>query len=930
MAGADDCGCCAGTSPATPAAVENPPGLAAIAYRSGRHPDFKESLLARLASSASPALGALRARTEDDFTIAFCDAFAVMADVLTFYQERLANESYLRTATERRSVLELARLIGYTLAPGVAASTYLAFTLQDAPGVPELGAKPVMIPVGTRVQSVPGPDEQPQTFETTVATAARVEWNAVPAQVSTLQQIGRNTHELYLLGIDAQLQKGDAIAIVGDERRTSAASERWSIRLVDSIESDTTAGVTRLILSNELAHLDAVDQTAFAAPRIYVFRQRAALFGHNAPDPNLLSTRGTGLGELTDTTNGHRFWLNFSLDDDDAVDLDAAYQKIVPGSWFALQGEPTQAAPAGRAELFRANAVSFPSRSDFSLSAKITRLAPDTDTHVGDFHRRSALVLAQSEELAPAERPLKYPVFGNTLTLARLVPGLAPGQAAAISGKAPRIIALPLGPVMHFSLPGAAPIAVETGDTFRVVAAPARVLPDGQLSVLTPEQLAALLANESTTTMSWTVADAHGRVGTLLAPASAIALAPPRKDDHTIHELVFLDSASDAVADDGERTTLRFGAALRYCYERSSVRLCANVAPATHGETVGEIAGSGNAAQPNQRFLLKQAPLTYVSAATPSGRESTLEVRVNDLLWREVPTLFARGPGERVYTARTDDDGRTAVQFGDGAEGARPSSGQDNIRLRYRKGTGSAGNVGAGQLSNLLTRPLGVNGVTNPDPTSGGQDPEALTAARRNAPLTVLTLERAVSVRDYEDFARSFAGIAKVHGVWIAMNGTAGVFLTIAGPAGAAIPAYGDTRKSLLGSLRQFGDPLLPLAVETYTQAHFRLRASIKVAGDALAEKTLAVVEAVLRERFGFEQREFGQPVTIDEVYAVIQGVEGVEAVLIEHLYRASPNAWPTLEPRLFAALPIAANDAIAPAELLTLDPGPLQLGVMI
>ena len=44
--------------------------------------------------------------------------------MLTFYQERIANEAYLRTATERVSLLELARLIDYELRPGVAASTY--------------------------------------------------------------------------------------------------------------------------------------------------------------------------------------------------------------------------------------------------------------------------------------------------------------------------------------------------------------------------------------------------------------------------------------------------------------------------------------------------------------------------------------------------------------------------------------------------------------------------------------------------------------------------------------------------------------------------------------------------------------------------------------------------------------------------------------
>src|SRR5262249_36629350 len=136
LRGLNDCECCTGLATQTPAEVANRPGLSAIAYRVGIHSQFKHSLLAQLSTGKLSALAQLQTRADDDFSIALLDAWATVADVLTFYQERIANESYLRTATERRSLLELARLIGYELRPGVAASTYLAFTLEDAPGAP--------------------------------------------------------------------------------------------------------------------------------------------------------------------------------------------------------------------------------------------------------------------------------------------------------------------------------------------------------------------------------------------------------------------------------------------------------------------------------------------------------------------------------------------------------------------------------------------------------------------------------------------------------------------------------------------------------------------------------------------------------------------------------------------------------------------------
>ena len=171
-----DCGCCAGLDRETPRRIANTAGMSAIAYRVGTWAQFKESMLTRLSSSSTPALAGLTTRADDDFTIALCDALAMSLDVLTFYQERIANEHYLRTATERRSMVEMARLIGYQPAPGVAASTHLAFTLHETPGDPASAPVPIRVPVGTRVQSVPGQDEQPQSFETVAEVEARAEW----------------------------------------------------------------------------------------------------------------------------------------------------------------------------------------------------------------------------------------------------------------------------------------------------------------------------------------------------------------------------------------------------------------------------------------------------------------------------------------------------------------------------------------------------------------------------------------------------------------------------------------------------------------------------------------------------------------------------------------------------------------------------------
>ena len=166
------CGCCEGIEKVTPMPTANRPGLPALSYRVGTHATFLETMKARLSSADFPELAGLRTRSSHDPAIALLDSWALLADVLTFYQERIANEGYLRTATERRSILEMARLIGYTLRPGVASSVYLAYTLDEDRSVTPPKPTAVTIPSGARAQSVPGPGELPQSFETSDDLAA--------------------------------------------------------------------------------------------------------------------------------------------------------------------------------------------------------------------------------------------------------------------------------------------------------------------------------------------------------------------------------------------------------------------------------------------------------------------------------------------------------------------------------------------------------------------------------------------------------------------------------------------------------------------------------------------------------------------------------------------------------------------------------------
>jgi predicted phage baseplate assembly protein len=295
---------------------------------------------------------------------------------------------------------------------------------------------------------------------------------------------------------------------------------------------------------------------------------------------------------------------------------------------------------------------------------------------------------------------------------------------------------------------------------------------------------------------------------------------------------------------------------------------------------------------------------------------------VNDVRWEEVPTLYAARASDRAYAVRIDDQEATYVQFGDGERGARLPSGSNNARARYRKGLGAAGNVRVDALAQLLDRPLGVKGVSNPVAASGGVDPEPEDSARASIPLAVRTLGRAVSLLDYEDFARAFAGVAKAHAAVLPLRGRRTVVVTVA-LAGSPVPEAGDRLHDLGATLRTYGDPRVEVAVLPGTRESFRL--ALKVAVDPTHESAtvLAEVEAELRGAYSFDVRGFAEPVYRSGVMAAAHAVAGVLAVDVDRLYVG--NA-PGLADRLLAEQPaVGPGGAPLAAGLLELDPAPLD-----
>jgi len=921
------CGCCEGIESLTPEDTSNEAGLQDLRYRVGTHGAFKESMLKGLASAPNfnesvasvdidPEVEALAlaryklsrdltTRADDDPTIALMDAWAVVLDVLTFYQERIIQEGYIRTSKERLSLVELARHISYRPKPGVAAGAWFSFLMDESPGAPT----EAKVPVGTKVQSIPGQDEKPQAFETIETIQARTRWNAIKPQLTAVQTQGKGSTSLYLKGTNTQLQKGDRVLIVGEERFKDPGSERWDIRIVQSVIPDEGADRTLITWRDGLGHNAPLVYPGSKA-KVYAFRQRAALFGYNAPDPRVFSN---DVKTALSISGNPSVWPNFSLpaSPHKTIYLDTVYPKILNRSWIALE-RPNYT------ELYQVVDIKADAKTEFSIPSKSSKILLDTDENLSGFGLRETVVFAQSEELFLSEAPVLSPVFGKKIMLSEYFRGLTKGQKLIISGE----------PVRWIKVTERQRVT-RIGYSEHIENVPLDFIPNsgGQVELKTDEVLEVVETplELSGNKLKWTVRQ-NGVSGYIDAGIDDVIPYVPEKNGalsqpptslnqpEVVSELIEIDVLG--------QTYITLKAPLKYAYIRSTVKINANVAEATHGETKMEVLGSGNGSLVFQKFKLKQKPLTYISADSSSGSESTLEIRVNDIQWHESPTFYGKGPTERIFVTRTEDDGTVYVQFGDGITGARLPSGTENVRATYRIGTGMQGLLDAGQLSLLLSPQLGLKSVSNSLPTSDAEDPEAIKDIRKNAPQTVLSLDRIVSILDYQYFANAFAGIGKARAdlLWQGENRT--LHLTV------AAADEGEVGKELKGKLSKAIDTarhdLFPVVINSLTKIYFNIVANIKIAPDYLAEKVIAQVREILMESYSFESRDFGQSLSPSEIIAVMQSVEGVLAVDLDILDGKNPFGTPFF--RLISHTAKWSGNTILAAELLLIDPNNIVL----
>ena len=953
-------GCCDAPPPlpAAPIIPYNPPGLAAIQYRIGTFTTFRQAMLDEVARTdllrditnielpGSPLTIPLNpfalwhAGTSGDYQTMFVELWAYLADILTFYQERIANEAYLPTATQRDSLLRLAGLIGYRPAPGSGASALLAFTVEKG--------KSITVPARFRTGSKPAPGKPQAVFETESALAGLGDYSAIPlsavaptnqfAQISALQSIFSG------LVLDNATLASAAAALYGNAgasylktitfNKIAPATEAFSAELTETSAFTTTSRSLGLEIPILIPRFDFI----FNPFRGSTTRQ-IVLKGTNtrlAPGDYVLVVENQGssgeqttlqkLMAVTPDKPSNTTTITWSEEPGSSYDNVILYALRVSAAPFGSNAPNWNSLPPtlnnsdgkhGSTAPYQQNWDSSSNRWAYiptpaGVSPDTTQGDPDKtlfldgvyDTVKGTTDTQNpswAVLIADGQNPTVFHildaRPVSKTGYTLTARVTRLTLDASVPGYNSNNGVYPLRTTSILAGSEQLELQNNLPLPDPLSGKTLV------------LSGLYPK----LLANQTVIVQ-----------GYLYDPSTVPPSQTLNAEAGILDGTPVLDAANNI-------TTVTLKEPLDKQYARTGAILMANVVEATQGETVrDEILGSSDGSA-FQSYPLKKNPLTYLPAQDNEGLaavQSTLTVTVNGVRWDEAPTLLESAPDDQVYTTAQDNSGQTTVTFGDGYNGARPPTGRDNIHTRYRKGLGTSGNLDAGGIQQLIDSVPSLQKVTNPQPSLGGADAESIDQIRVNAPASISTFGRAVSTEDYAALALSYPGIVKASAAWIQRAANLKpvvqpyIQLTVATENRTPLDEQPQVARNLRAFLDKRRDPNVPLRMIDFKPVYIDVAATIDLLDQYPRQATLNAVLAALNPGlnpdgtpgyFAFERMQFGENVHLSAVYSALQAVAGVRDATITTLRRLDLDSDPaTVRDTIFirpTEIAVIAND---------------------
>jgi hypothetical protein len=275
---------CPCETPVFPQVITNPPGRSTINGRVGDFVAFREALLRSRPGEVE--LANWRPGAQGDLAVQMIEWWAYIADILTFYNQRIANESYLRTAVLPESVQRLIRILGYRPRPGIGATGTLA-ALMSA------GAS-FTLPQGFQVQSKPGPGKQPQIFELGAPTLIQSPDSIGADPPPDPSLLGSDGASVLLQGTITSIKAGASLLLLEKGWAANDTNYAYVVAAATAIEKDPRNNPnTQVSFQSPVSQLSGQSATNFSLLR----SQQSSHFWQYGT-ANVLIPNGDGTGKV--------------------------------------------------------------------------------------------------------------------------------------------------------------------------------------------------------------------------------------------------------------------------------------------------------------------------------------------------------------------------------------------------------------------------------------------------------------------------------------------------------------------------------------------------------------------------------------------------------------------------------------------------------
>lgn len=260
---------------------------------------------------------------------------------------------------------------------------------------------------------------------------------------------------------------------------------------------------------------------------------------------------------------------------------------------------------------------------------------------------------------------------------------------------------------------------------------------------------------------------------------------------------------------------------------------------------------------------------------------------------------------DKVFTARLTSDGYTQIIFGNGFNGAIPTT-NATIQASYRTSVGSEGNLPANAIKFISPTVSNYVSVLSSTATSGGANEESIESIKNNVSRLYRTQDRAVSLQDYRDLTFQVPGVSKASVVYDSLTSkvlvnpvvhqtsyppaktvdgvTEKVIIPVPVNIEEAVETYLNDR-SMLGVSAEVPVQTTHATLTKYVECTpVYIHMTLNIRDNYVRKWVQDEVDKVLRELLSFENVVFDQRLTIGEVYRAALSIVGIDYVQLNNL----------------------------------------------